>query len=184
MTDAGPPPSAPLPSAPQPPRRRGRWLLIASLALNFVLIGAMVGGAARMLRTPPQSGVQPGSALVLLWRALPDDQQRALRAEQGRGEQGRSTEDRRAARAGWRDGMVAEVAALRALLTAEPFDRAALEARLAAARDAQAARAAATLGRMLDRIEAMSPEERAAMVERLERRTRRPGDRFARSRDD
>lgn len=160
--------------SPTKPPRRGRWLLIVSLALNLVLVGALVGGLARMSRMPPQQAMQPGSALVLLWRAMPEAEQRALRGG-GEGHSGR--DGRRESRAAWRAGMADEVAALRALLTAEPFDRAALEARLTEARARQAERGEVALTRMLDRIEAMEAAERAAMVERLERRTLRRGQR-------
>ena len=71
----------------------------------------------------------------------------------------------------------AERAEIRALILAEPFDRAALEARLVAARDRQAARADRALARMLDRIEALAPAERARMAERMARRWERRSDR-------
>ena len=161
--------------SPPKPRRRGRWRLIVSLALNLVLIGALVGGLARMSRMPPQQAMQPGSSLVLLWRAMPEDERRALR---GGGES--RSEDRATRRAAWRGDMVDEVAALGALLRAEPFDRNALEARLTEARARQAERGEVALTRMLDRIEAMNAAERAAMVERLERRTLRRSERQGR----
>lgn len=165
MTDT-PPPS---PAAPQPRRGRGlRWLLVASLALNFLFVGLAVGGALRFWRSPPAAA--PGAELALLWRALPGESRDALRGmDEDRHDRGHGREGR----ARLHEAMRADVAALRALLVAEPFDRAALEARLTAARDRQAARADRALARMLDRIEAMSASERARMAERLERRIRR-----------
>jgi uncharacterized membrane protein len=163
MTDAATPPAPSPPAAPPPrPRRGWRWLLIASLALNALFIGAVVGGAIRHWRNPP--GAMPGGELSLLWQALPGEAREALR--------GGIDDDRRGGREG-RERMRGDLRDLRALLVAEPFDRAALEAWLLAARDRQAARADRALQRMLDRIAALPAAERARMAERLERRFRR-----------
>lgn len=160
MTDTAPPP-------PPRPRRRLRWLLIASLALNFLFVGLLAGGALKMWRAAPGS---PPPELALLWRALPDEARHALR--------GRDDDEsaRRESRAVRMQRMQGELASLRALLVAEPFDRAAMEARLGQARGRQAEHADRMLNLMLDRIEALPPAERARMAERLERRwDRRPG---------
>lgn len=181
MTDPVPPTAAP--AAPPPkPRRWLRWLLIASLALNFLLIGVLAGGAVRMWRAVAADG--PAAELALLWRALPERERDALRERAGdwadhRDEDraGDRDEDRREDRAALRARWRAELAELRALLVTEPFDRAALEARLAQARDRHTDRADRALARMLDRIEALPASERARMAERLERRWERRFDR-------
>jgi uncharacterized membrane protein len=162
MTDAATPPPPTSPPPPPRPRRGWRWLLIASLALNVLFIGAVVGGAIRHWRSPP--GTTPGGELSLLWQALPGEARQALR--------GGIDDDRRGGREG-RERMRGDLRDLRALLVAEPFDRAALEARLTQARDRQTERADRALARMLDRIEALPAAERARMADRLERRFRR-----------
>lgn len=162
MTDAATPPPPTSPPPPPRPRRGWRWLLIASLALNVLFIGAVIGGAIRHWRNPP--GTMPGGELSLLWQALPGEARQALR--------GGIDDDRRGGREG-RERMRGDLRDLRALLVAEPFDRAALEARLTQARDRQTERADRALARMLDRIEALPAAERARMADRLERRFRR-----------
>lgn len=160
-------PAPPTPAPPPRPRRGLRWLLIASLALNFLFVGLAIGGAVRFWRSPP--GTQPGGELALLWQALPGEAREALRGRI-------DDDDRHGGREGrerWRARMGAELRDLRALLVAESFDRAALEARLSQVRDRQTERADRALARMLDRIEAMPAAERARMAERLERRFRR-----------
>jgi uncharacterized membrane protein len=171
----------PAPQTPPPARKPGRalrWLLVVSLALNLVFLGLAAGGAARMWRAGPAAQPAPMAELQLLWRALPEEDRRAMRGGDGARHADRDTgrtgtEGRRESRSEARARVVADVAALRALLLAEPFDRAALEARLSRARDLQAERAGRALARMLDRIEAMDRAERARMVERLDRRLSR-----------
>lgn len=159
MTDYGPPPS----SVPKPPPRRRWWrlLLIASLSLNLLFVGLVAGGAMRLWRGPPPGMAMPASETALLWRALPDGERRALRGPES------ATAPRGPARAAQlRD----EFENLRALLLAEPFDRAALEARLSEAHARGAEQGARALAGMLDRIEAMDAEARAGMVGRMEQR--------------
>jgi uncharacterized membrane protein len=158
------------PAAPAPKSRRGwRWLLIASLALNFLLIGLLAGGAVRMWRAPLVDA--PAAELALLWRALPEGERDALRGlvDDDDDDDRRGGERHGAMRAQIR----ADLSELRALLVAQPFDRAALEARLTQARDRQSDRADRALARMLDRIEALPVSERARMAERIERRWER-----------
>lgn len=157
MTDPAAPP------APRP-KRWVKWLLIASLALNLLLIGAGVGGVLRAWRMAGDAGQQPQAELMLLWRALPDADRRALRDLDvaGRPDRGQV-----------RARIAADIAAVQALLVAEPFDRAALEARLIAVRARSSERADLVLARMLDRISAMPAADRAALADRLDRRARR-----------
>lgn len=150
----------PVPPLPPRPSRAGRWLLAASLALNLLFVGLIAGGALRVWNAP-RHGMMPMSEMAMLWRALPEAERRALRPDTG-GPPARSEgREARAAR------QAAQAAELGALLTAEPFQRAALEARLAAAQARSAERGAEALARMLDRIAAMPPADRAAMAARL-----------------
>jgi uncharacterized membrane protein len=167
MTDPAPP-------SPPPAARTGRglrWLLVASLALNLLFLGLAAGGAARIWRMAPAADSTPAAELQLLWRAMPEDDRRAMR----RGDDD-DWRERRGDRSEGRAERAADLLALRSLLLADPFDRAALEARLVQARDLQAQRADRALARMLDRIEGMSVADRARMVQRMERRlSRRDG---------
>jgi uncharacterized membrane protein len=175
----------PAPNAPAPAPRTGRglrWLLVVSLALNLLFLGLAAGGAARMWRGGPIGQTAPAAELQLLWRALPEDDRRAMRqddsAYRSQAMQGGGVSDghvSRSDREEVRSRLAGDVVALRTLLLAEPFDRAALEARLMQVRNLQAQRADRALARMLDRIEAMGPAERARMVERLDRRAAREG---------
>lgn len=65
-------------SAPKPRRRWTRWLLIGSLALNLLVIGALVGFAVR--GPGPKLGAAPAlpGALTLL-RAVPDSHRGVVR---------------------------------------------------------------------------------------------------------
>lgn len=155
-------------AAPPPAPRTGagpwtRAILIASLVLNLVLLGA-IAGAGISHRAAPDRRVASEGGLGLLYDALPREDQRAMR---------------RAVVAGMRDhgpmrgAMVADTRALLAALRSDPFDRAAAEAAL----DRQRARAAGFLesgsARMLDHIAAMPVAERQAYAERLEETIRR-----------
>ena len=153
MADLPPPPSA-----PGAPRRGLRIALILSLALNLLIVGALLG-LALVGRGP---GGPRGFELGLgpLVQALEPADRRALAG---------SLRDRpgvRELRPQRREALLEELT--RALL-AEPFDRAGLEAVL----DAQAQRTrdgmAVARGVFLDRLEAMTAAERRAYAERLRR---------------
>lgn len=156
MTDTDP---ARLPDPPtRRPGRAGRWLLVASLALNLLFVGLVAGGALRVWNAPRHGAMGPMSETAMLWRALPEAERRGAREAGPPRPEGREP---RAAR------QAAQVAELRALLLAEPFDRAALEDRLTEAQTRSAERGTQALARMLDRIAAMPPAERAGVAERL-----------------
>jgi uncharacterized membrane protein len=158
------PSSAPSPAKPPLPRRF-RWLLIASLTLNLLVVGAVVGTALRVAgggRLPPPAerslGFGPWSG------GLDRDDYRALR--RGFEQSGRDLRDARAAENADRQALITA-------LRADPFDPATL--------DAVAARMQA---RTLERLEfgqqvirahvvAMSPQARRAFADRLERHTHR-----------
>lgn len=162
------------PRATETPRTRTwvRVALVASLALNLLILG-IVGGAMLGHRDrPPHAALGPGDHGPY-GRALAEADREALRAAI-RAEAPRIRETRRAVRQGFRD--------LLAALRAAPYDH----GQVVAVMEAQQARvheqAALMRGLMLDRVAAMSPEERAAFADRLERVIRRgpPSDRGGR----
>jgi len=165
MTDPLLPPLPEAPAAPAARLSRGlRWLLIGSLMLNLLVVGVGVGAALRF----GGDGMMPPAARSLgfgPWSGgLERSDFRALRkAYEGRGQDLRSL---------WREER-ADRAALVAALKAEPFDPAALDA--VADRMAARNRERMDVGHSLIRahVVAMSPAERQAFAERLERAMRR-----------
>ena len=140
-----------------------RWmkgLLVVSLAVNLLVAGLAVGQWAG---GPPdradRSGPRGASmALGPLGRALSQEDRRAI-AESLRGDREtfRSLRQARAAR----QAQIVEI------LQAETFDRAALATLLEVQRTEGGALAARGQDALLDRLEIMSAEERAAFAERL-----------------
>lgn len=146
-------------SGPAPRQGRGmRWLLIASLALNLLVAGIVVGAlfdGPRGDRRPPG----PRDAVAPYTRALEAPDRRKLRRELRR-----AFLDRR----GQGDVLAAPYRDVIAILRADPFDASAL-------RDALAAQAAAASRRhdagrevLTRHIAAMSAAERQAYTDRLE----------------
>jgi uncharacterized membrane protein len=164
MTDL--PPVAPA-AAPRLSRRI-RWLLIGSLALNLLVVGAVAGVALRLAggdRMPPPAerslGFGPWSG------GLERSDYRALR--KGFEASGQDLRDmRRAERA--------DRAALVAALRADPFDPKALDD--VAARMQARTLARLDLGQQLIRghVLAMTPDQRRAFADRLDRHGRRHHD--------
>lgn len=159
MTDT-PPPSA---AAPASGRRWTRVLLGVSLGLNLLILGLAVG---EVLGDGPGRGGRD-FGLGPLSEALSHADRKALRdAFLERHPEARA--DRRAVRA--------EFEALAAALRAQPYDAAAVDTAL----EAIARRGIDLLntGRdlMAERLQAMSPEDRAAFADRLEQGLKRLGD--------
>ena len=159
-------PETPAPGAPPEPapaRRRAplwmRVLLLASLALNLLVVG-IVAGAIASRRAPDGVAIPRDPASALYFRALPHDHRDAFEAGMRR-EAERFRVDREALRA--------EVAATLAALRADPFDPAALAERIAAQRRGVAGRTAAGDRLLVERVAVMTPEERQAYADRLER---------------
>ncbi|ANB34329.1 periplasmic heavy metal sensor [Rhodovulum sulfidophilum] len=145
-----------------PRRGRNRFSLALglSLAVNVLLLG-LIGGAVLGHR----SGVGRDHAVTMMalgpyGRALADTDRAAIRKAL-RAEAPRFREERREVRQGFRDMLTA--------LRGETFDA----DRIAAVLDRQEARVQAHAGMvrklMLDRLSAMSPDERSAFADRLER---------------
>lgn len=147
------------------PKSGGRWTtwaLIASLALNLFVAAAVVGAAMRHHRMPHGDVREVGFGPFT--EALTREDRAALRDAFIAAAPG-LREMRREAEAGF--------ARLAASLRAEPWDRAATEAALVE----QAARTTdrLDLGRklLLERLETMTPEARAALADRIEAVTAR-----------
>lgn len=135
-----------------------RVLLVASLAANLAVIGVVIGAAtsSKGPRNPERIAGDVGAAPFV--RALEPEDRRALARDVIR-ERGGFRDIRRETQA--------RAQALFAALRAETFDRAEVEALLDAQRDA--AKLRQTLGEqaLLDRLEAMTHDERVAYAERL-----------------
>ncbi len=142
-----------------PPRKRN-WLLIGSLALNLIIIGALAGGAiaggGKHKRGGPSAQAQ---AWPFVFRALP----KPHRADAFKGlELNRDAhKERRREMRVMRENLIAA-------LQSEPFDASPIEA-LVADQAALVSAAQAEAGRvLLEAINAMSPEERAAYAQNLQ----------------
>ena len=161
MTDQDtlPPPPAPGPSAPPAPSG-GRWLKLAlavSVALNLAVAGLALGA---WLGDGPRKGMPRDLSFGPFTEALSDKDRRALRRDL-MGRLGEFRTSREAARA--------EFSGFLAALRADPFDPEGLKAALAAIETRNAERL--ELGRSLieKRLIEMTPEERRAFADRLER---------------
>lgn len=135
-----------------------KWLLYGSLALNLLLIGVLGGSALRGDKHPRGVDLSFGPYS----RALDPEDRRAI---------GKAVRDHIRDRGGMRLGREereAQVQALVAALQADPFDRAAVEAQFTQQRETMAQAVTVSQSALLDRIEAMTPEQRAAFVERLQ----------------
>jgi uncharacterized membrane protein len=142
------------------PRRSWRtWALVASLGLNLAFLGVLAGALLKGPPPPPMPGIG-GYA-----RALPDLIRHDL---------GRALRHSRPDWAGMRETYHGRRAALAAIVTADPFDPAAMQALLD--EDRRLASDLATRGGQLlvDQVARMSPAERASYAEALteERRGR------------
>jgi len=141
-------------------------LLVASLALNLLIVGAFVGAALRHDRDDgrERSEVSREMGRTPFIAALdPED-----RREIGRRLM-RDAGPLRENRAELRERFDRLLAALRA----DDFDRDTVEALLAEQREAGAQRLEIGEGAILDRLEEMSPDARRAYADRLDRSLRR-----------
>lgn len=163
MTTGPDPRSAP----PRPDRRGLRLALIASLAVNLLFIGLIAGGVVTGSQRP--SGPSVGPDMRALWRALPDEQRQALRAEFRDGNGERQDRDTRRAE------LAAREAEMLAMLRAEDFDAAGFAALLAERREMTAARAETAQAAFVAQISTLPAAERAAIADRYETRRGRRG---------
>ncbi len=167
MSDDGSPrPGGDTRPDPAPPARTGGWtraILIGSLVLNLVLLGA-IAGAGLNHRMAPERRAIGDAGLGPIYEALPAEAKRALRREmlanlRDRGE--------------IRQAVIADTRAFLAALRGDPFDRAAAEQALGRQRDRAARMLEIGADRIVERLEAMGPEARRAYADALEAAIRR-----------
>lgn len=157
MTDSNIPPKAP---ASAKPSRKMRWVLVASLGLNLLIVGAIAGA---VLSGGPRRGLPPSQQSIAMpyVTAFERADKRAMRDEM-RG----MLPPRKEIIA--QNG--ADYRAFLAELRKEPFDREA--AQQVMERQMSRIGRSMEIGRALalDRMEQMSADERAAYADRLEER--------------
>lgn len=142
--------------------QKRRWMPVVlglSLALNLAVVAAVAGAVWRhngAERGGPRAS-RGGGALYI--QALPRETQRAIR------EQMRSSGVRG----------VHDVGPMLAALRQEPFDQTAAVRELEAQRDSGMVRRAAATQAWLDEVVSMSPQERRAYADRLQRLSSKHG---------
>ena len=137
----------------------GRGLRIAlavSVALNLLVVG-IIGGA--MLRDGPRGRMMGDLEFGPFTQALTRDDRAALR---------QAFVQRMPEMRDMREQMRGDFAGLLAALRAEPFDAEVLRGLMAAQSDRMAERLAIGQELLVERVEAMTPEARAAFADRLE----------------
>jgi uncharacterized membrane protein len=160
MTDAGAPRT-------EPARRAPRWLvaaLVASLALNLIIVGSVAGAMWRFRKPPPwASAVTPN--LLGYASTLSADRRKRLWED--------TAEERRHIRPFRREVRLAREETIKAL-TAEPFDKQRFTAAQARQADAENRARQAVQALYVKIADNLTPEERHAFPSWRERR-RHPG---------
>jgi uncharacterized membrane protein len=146
------------PAAPAPGSRRLKYGLIASLALNLLVAGAVAGMAFGFFKHRPYFGMGRGEdfGLMGLTRHLPEERRKEVRKQ--------LREDRDRLRP-----MVDDIRASRReaadRLAAEPFDKAALEAAIKATSDKESALRGTAIAAFLVHVEKLTPSERQMLAD-------------------
>ncbi|MDF3413135.1 periplasmic heavy metal sensor [Sulfitobacter sp. M57] len=154
---------------PLPAGRRGRalkWAFGISLALNLVFVGIFAGAALRHTggkRGWDRIGEPVRSSGVPFLRALPKEDRRALRQVL---KEGAHDLPSRAARREMQQEMIA-------VLRADPFEAAEMSRLFAAQTEAAKHVSGKMQSAWLDRVGAMSAQERAKVADRLEEMLKR-----------
>ncbi len=139
-----------------------RRVLIVSVALNLLVAGVVVGVVLRTDDRAPRLVTPPDLRAVI--SALPDESREAVRGKVRSAVMGGPGERRERLMQG---------RAFVAAFTADPMDRAALEAILADRRDVGIEIRVELEQALLDEMEQLGVEERRAILERLRQGTRR-----------
>ncbi|MBX9861568.1 MAG: periplasmic heavy metal sensor [Hyphomicrobium sp.] len=154
MSDLPQPPSA----APDPGKRRLKYALIASLALNLLILGAVAGTMLGHRQHMPRGGPGGGEdfGMMGLTRVLPDERRKEMRKL--------LREDRASLRPLMDDVRTARRAAADKL-AAEPFDRAALDAAISSVAEKERTLRQTAVKAFLGHVETLKPDERAKLAE-------------------
>ncbi len=136
-----------------------RVLLVLSLAMNLLIVGALVGAMFTWSNWRSHHPSRLEMAGGPLTRALTPEDRRAIGKEMRKAH--RKEDGHRARHHGELLGLVAD-------LKAEPFDPAAVEQRLARHRQSFDDRLGLGLGLLTTRLTQMTPEDRAAYADRLQ----------------
>lgn len=175
MTDGTEVAATPPPAGGNGKERRLRLLLIASVAVNLLVIGAIVGTALTWKRHGWRHGGLRGEdfGLMALTRSMPaerrDPIRKALRQERAK------------LRPLWDDVGAARLEAA-GVLGAEPFDRARLKDAIGKIAEAEGKLKAAGVETFLDAAEQLTSEERKELSDRWRKRAERHASRRARDR--
>lgn len=143
---------------------RARWgsrALIASLALNLLLVGALGSGAWHSRHGHRGSGPDGDGGLMGFVRHLPSDRQKILREDVEKARQ-EVRPLRRAVRDAWFDANTA--------LSAEPFDREKYKAAVARLTEAETKFRTAIADQLADTASKLTPEERSRLQAWREKR--------------
>lgn len=138
--------------------RRLKYALIASLALNLLIIGAVAGTMYGFRKHPPRfgQGAREDFGLMGLTHKLPEDRRKELRKQL------------RQERIGFRP-LIDEIGAARRdaadKLSAEPFDKAALDAALANVGEKERALRQSAVGVFVSHAEQLTADERRTLSE-------------------
>lgn len=148
-------------SPPGTGSRRMKYVLIGSLALNLLFVGAVVGMGFKKHGHGPHHAAREHFGLMGLTRVLPDERRKEVleQLKKEYDERRPAMEDLRTAR---------HEAADR--LAADPFDRASLEAALENVAGREQALRSATVETFLVQAERLSAEERKLLSERWRKR--------------
>jgi uncharacterized membrane protein len=158
-------------SPPQAEKARGsrglKYALIASLALNLLIVGAVAGTMFYGFKHPAPrfgQGAREDFGLYGLTHRLPEDRRKELRKQ--------LRQDRKDFRP-----LVDEIATARReaadKLAAEPFDKAALEAAIANVASKEQALRQAAVNVFLGHAERLTPDERKTLAEWWRKRSER-----------
>lgn len=138
-----------------------RWILIGSLALNVLIIGAVVSTLciAQFSGRPPHGGGFKGSPLLGFARTLPRERADIVRQMVADGQPKLET-----LRRGMRDAR----ASVRAALSAEPFDQAKFDTALDGVVKAEVDEARGKAAVFGDTVRQLTPQERIQLHEWLD----------------
>ncbi len=143
----------------KPGSRRLKYALIASLALNLLILGTVAGAMYTFGKhPPPRPGHMRGEdfGLMGLSREFPEDRRKEFRKQlrDDRAQLKPMMEEIRVARRGAADK-----------LGAQPFDRAALEAAIATVAEKERAFRQAAVSLFLGHAEQLTPDERQKLAD-------------------